>query len=203
MDTKTYEIKLKAKTLERANKSNISIAITPPSHEKILFAKPLKQDMREAIVITGEKKKTRLLDILGYNNAPNITVAPRTILAKGTTNVGAVFQFCQNITELDLTEWDISSVNKMTNLCESCDKLEYIDISNWNTSKVRQFAYMFIDCTALRKIDGVIDLASCDSQQGFVSMFSNCPNLSGVKLKNLPAGFNGAGLQPNQYEIVE
>ena len=79
-----------------------------------------------------------------------------------------------------------------------CASLTSLDISNWDTSMANMTS-MFQYCTSLRTITGVIDMKSCTS---YSNMFENCNNLSGVKIKNPPSGFDGAGLTSSQYTIV-
>ena len=45
---------------------------------------------------------------------------------------------------------------------------------------------MFNGCNALTTITGVIDMKSC---QSCFEMFSDCPKLTGVKIKNPPSRF--------------
>lgn len=40
------------------------------------------------------------------------------------------------------------------------------------------------------------------SSENYDSMFSGRSNLTGVKIKNPPSGFNGGGLSSSQYTIV-
>ena len=182
MDTRTYKVDLKAKEAVETAKLNIDIAITPPNKERILFHKSIKQDMREAIIITANNQ--RLIDILGYDNAVNMKIAPRVVLSEGVTELGATFCNFENITELDLTEWGAVNFTHTANTFQNCYKLEYLDISNWNTSASHSFNGMFKNCESLQTIDGIIDMANCDTK--CQSMFKNCPQLKGVKLKNVP-----------------
>lgn len=59
---------------------------------------------------------------------------------------------------------------------------------------------MFINCSSLTTIKGIIDMNSCTKL--YYNMFENCSKLTGVKIKNPPAGFDGAGLSSSQYTIV-
>ena len=84
-------------------------------------------------------------------------------------------------------------------LFDSCSSLTSLDVSNFNTSKVTNMRYMFYRCRSLTTIKGTIDMKSC-ADYGY--MFYNCSKLRGVKIKNPPAGFDGAGLSSSQYTIV-
>lgn len=74
-----------------------------------------------------------------------------------------------------------------------------LHISKWNTSNVIDMSYMFYNCGYLGYIDGIIDMQSCTE---YTNMFNGCTKLKGVKIKNPPEGFDGAGLNSSQYTIV-
>ena len=84
-----------------------------------------------------------------------------------------------------------------------CNKLKTLDISNWDTSKVTDMSYMFSWCRELTTIKGIIDMKSCTSYNG---IFLACANLTGVKIKNPPSGITATsgigGLAAGKYEIV-
>ena len=85
----------------------------------------------------------------------------------------------------------------------NCTHLSVIDLSEImgpdTTKYVRDMGAMFKNCQELTTLGGVIDMSNCKVWQ---EMFYNCPKLTGVQIKNPPAGFDGAGLSSNQYTIV-
>ena len=80
-----------------------------------------------------------------------------------------------------------------------CDSLTSLDLSNFDTSNVTEMGEMFYYCHNLTTIKGIIDMKSCTKWN---YMFYNCPKLTGVKIKNPPSEFSGAGLSASQYTIV-
>ena len=116
------------------------------------------------------------------------------------TNMNSMFNDCNELTTLDVSKFDTSNVIDMYHMFNNCRSLTILDISNWDTSKVTDMRLMFYDCTNLTTIIGIIDMKSCD----YYDMFTNCDKLTGVKLKNVPSGFNAleAGLKAGQYIIV-
>ena len=82
----------------------------------------------------------------------------------------------------------------------NCNLLTSLDLSNFDTSKVTDMSNMFSGCRSLEHIEGIIDMKSCTI---YISMFYNCPKLSGVKIKNPPDDFESkTHLNSSQYEIV-
>ena len=114
-----------------------------------------------------------------------------------------MFQYCGALTNLDVSKWNISNVTGMGYMFSGCTSLTTLDISNWDTSKVIGMEAMFSGCTSLTTIKGVIDMKSCTSYSG---IFRDCPNLTGVKIKNPPSGITATsgigGLVAGKYEIV-
>ena len=115
------------------------------------------------------------------------------------TNMSNMFYSCPNLILLDLSNFDTSKVRDMVGMFYNCPNLTSLDLSNFDTSNVNDMGHMFMDCSGLTTIKGVIDMKSC-TEYGL--MFYDCPKLSGVKIRNPPAGFDGAGLSSSQYTIV-
>ena len=115
------------------------------------------------------------------------------------TNMNYMFSGCISLISLDLSNFDTSNVTKMNYMFNYCNSLTSLDLSNWDTSNITSMSRMFRNCRNLEHIEGIIDMKSC-TDYGY--MFYLCDKLSGVKIKNPPAGFDGEGLASNQYTIV-
>ena len=115
------------------------------------------------------------------------------------TDMYGLFTGCSSLTSLDLSSFNTSKVTDMASLAFDCHKLTSIDLSNFDTSKVINMNSMFQNCYYLTTIKGIIDMKSC---KWYDKMFGNCTKLFGVKIKNPPSRFNGAGLSSSQYTIV-
>lgn len=123
-----------------------------------------------------------------------------TVTCNGVTDMS--YMFYQNeslITAINLSNFDTTNVTNMSGMCYQCNNLTSIDLSNCDTSHVTNMRYMFYECNALATVKGVIDMKSCKFSD---YMFRNCNKLTGVKIKNPPAGFDGSGLSSSQYTIV-
>ena len=110
-----------------------------------------------------------------------------------------MFWDCRNLTSLDLSNFDTSNVESMASMFSNCNNLTTLNISNFDTSKVTDMVLMFYKCYNLTTIKGVIDMKSC---KHWDEMFNYSHKLRNVKIKNPPAGFDGAGLSASQYTIV-
>ena len=116
-------------------------------------------------------------------------------------NMSDMFDGCQSLTTLDVSNFNTSNVTDMSGMFNGCSSLTSLDVSNFNTSNVTNMNNMFISCINLTIITGIIDMKSCTY---YYNMFINCSKLKGVKLKNVPSGFDAskAGLSAGQYTIV-
>ena len=115
------------------------------------------------------------------------------------TDMSFMFNDCNKLTSLDLSNFDTSKVTDMSFMFNDCNKLTSLDLSNFDTSKVTDMSFMFSVCNSITTIKGVIDMKSCT---GYGNMFLLCTKLKGVQIKNPPNGFNGGGLNKDQYTIV-
>lgn len=167
MNTKTYEVKLKA--LKTAPEITLQLEVLKDNEKIHEIVKSINSDLR--IKLTDEKYTMKRLYISKYYKATSLPTEEMD--TSELTTMQSMFDGCRSITSLDLTGFDFNGVTDMS--------------------------YMFSMCGALTEIKGVIDMKDCVS---FESMFRNCSLLTGVKIKNPPAGFDGAGLNPDQYEIV-
>ena len=129
-----------------------------------------------------------------------------------TSNVKTMnfmFSGCYSLTSLDLSNFDTSNVTDMSMMFADCENLTSLDLSSFDTSKVTDMQSMFYYCSNLTTIKGIIDMKSCTNYGSIKNeygsdnrMFSNCSKLNGVRIKNPPSGFDGAGLSSSQYTIV-
>ena len=98
------------------------------------------------------------------------------------TNMYAMFRDCNNLTSLDVSNWDTSNVTDMSYMFYNCNKLTSLDVSNWDTSKVTNMKDMFVECTNLTSLDvSNFDTSNVTSMQ---YMFVECTNLTSLDVSN-------------------
>ena len=103
------------------------------------------------------------------------------------TSMQSAFNNCQKLQSIGVSGWNTSSTTDMSYMFSNCRSLISLDISTWDTSKVISMPGMFADCSSLTTINGIMDFKSCTS---YYAIFQNCPNLTSVKVKNLPANID-------------
>ena len=110
-------------------------------------------------------------------------------------NVDYMFYNLSNITSIDLTQFNASSVNSMNNMFSNCKDLKTITISNIDTSSVSSMEYMFRNCESLNSIDlKSFNTSNVISMKG---MFKSC-----IKLVSLDFS-ESLGLGTRQLEQVD
>ncbi len=94
------------------------------------------------------------------------------------TNMGHMFQYCRAVTELDVSGFDTSKVTDMSDMFHACDALETLDLSGFDTSKVTNMSDMFYSCDVL----AVLNLSGFDTAKvtDMSYMFGYCPSLTSL-----------------------
>jgi len=86
-----------------------------------------------------------------------------------------MFSGCNNLTSLDLSNFNTSNVESMGGMFEYCQNLENLAVSSFDTSKLTYMGYMFNGCYKLTSLD----LSNFDTSNvtNMESMFYDCNNL--------------------------
>ena len=68
-------------------------------------------------------------------------------------NCRCMFYECQDITEIDLSNFNTSLVTDMECMFYNCSSLSSLNLSNFNTSLVGWMHYMFYNCYSLSSLN--------------------------------------------------
>ena len=68
-------------------------------------------------------------------------------------NMFQMFEGCSSLKSLDLSHFDSSSVIRMDDLFNGCSSLESLDLSHFKTSSVKKMDGMFYGCIKLKYIN--------------------------------------------------
>ncbi|MCM1297559.1 MAG: BspA family leucine-rich repeat surface protein, partial [Muribaculaceae bacterium] len=125
-------------------------------------------------------------DQYGHRTAPwdayAESIKTAEIKVDGMTDASGMFYGCINLTEVDLKNFDLSSVTNMSRMFCYCENLTSVDTSGFDTSKVTDMSEMFYDCLNLARLD----LSSFDTSavQNMASMFDSCAALEKLDLSS-------------------
>ena len=95
---------------------------------------------------------------------------------ENVTNMRYMFDLCNSLKSLDLTNFNTENVTDMYYMFAYCTSLESLDLTNFNTAKVTNMAGMFQSCYALKTIYAS-DKFVTDQVTESTCMFSDCSNL--------------------------
>ena len=91
-----------------------------------------------------------------------------------------MFQLCQELKYLDLSNFNTSNVINLGLMFQECFDLEFLDLSNFNTINVKNMEWMFNKCYKLKEIKG-INILNNTKNINKTGIFDDCS-----KLKNKP-----------------
>ena len=91
-------------------------------------------------------------------------------------DMSKMFSGCQNLTSLNLSNFNTENVRNMSSMFYECKKLTSLDLSNFKTENVQDMSAMFVDNTSLQTIY-CNNTWTCSESWG---MFYGCTNLKGA-----------------------
>ena len=95
-------------------------------------------------------------------------------------DVSSMFYGCSNLEKINFGNIDTFSVNYISSIFMGCSKLTSIDLSKFDISRVTDMSYMFYRCSNLENINFGNILAS--SVQEMISIFEGCSKLTSIDL---------------------
>jgi surface protein len=160
----SYEITLKVKDTGRKNILSTSFFMQPSN-----------------IYLNNEL--IRDIDDFHYINI----IESDTIIKIGWINtvfnsISGMFSNCVDITEIDMTKFDTSSIIDMSNVFSSCSSLKSLNVSNLITTNVQTMQNMFYQCTEITSVN--LESFTIPSITSLNRVFYGCTKLEYINLKN-------------------
>ena len=143
-----------------------------------------KEDVTKVVFKEGVTAQT--LDDLfsGFNNLKSIE-GLENLDVSAVKGMSFAFGDCKRLTELDLSSWNTSSVEKMTGMFAQCNKLETIkglSDGSWKTNSVTDMSYMFENCRDLKSVD--VSNFNTANVTNMTNMFADCRSLSSIDVSS-------------------
>ena len=91
-----------------------------------------------------------------------------------------MFASCIDITEIDFSEFNSSSIINMHYMFTDCISLTKINFTNFDTSQVTQMFDMFRNCSSLTSLD--LSMFNTKKAKNIVAMFKDCISLTSLNL---------------------
>ena len=98
------------------------------------------------------------------------------------TSMISMFQYCENLTSLDLSRLQTGHVETMTNMFYGCKRLANLNLSGFSTVNVTSLASMFYGCQSLTTID--LSSFNTSNVTRMEEMFQDCAGLTTLDLTN-------------------
>ena len=118
------------------------------------------------------------------------------------TTMYQMFEYCEGLTELDLSNFNTANVANMKGMFKDCQRLTKLNLSNFNTAKVTDMYQMFENCQSLTELD--LRNFNTEKVVPMDKMFYNCQSLTELDLSMFytPLVKNMAGMFQNCYALT-
>ena len=131
------------------------------------------------------EKNNRIINIGGGIYNINSEEDENIVIMKWNTypiSTKGMFQNCINITEIDLTQFDLTLIKNMQNMFLHCYSLTSIKFGNYHTFSLEYISRIFNDCYKLISID--LSMFDTSNVGNMDNMFLNCRSLESLNLTN-------------------
>ena len=96
--------------------------------------------------------------------------------------MSGMFYGCNNLTSLDLSNFNTTKVTDMQQMFYNCPSLTSLDLSNFNTTNVTNMQFMFYVCRNLISLN--VSNFNTTNVTDMRNMFSGCSSLTSLNLSN-------------------
>lgn len=126
-------------------------------------------------------KVTNIMNMFGWCEKLTSINASNWDLSQ-VTLMNNLFNNCSSLTEIDVRNWVFPNVKLLVGIFSECTKLQNIDVSNWDTSNITSIGDLFHNCKSLKEID----ISSWDKSNITIvnSLFYGCESLETLNLGN-------------------
>ena len=98
----------------------------------------------------------------------------------GIKDLSHLFEGQKTITEIDISEWDVSNVESMRAMFQDCRYLRTTgDLGNWKIDNCKDMSWMFNGCSCLTNI-GDLDNWKIDKEVTLKCAFQGCERLKSI-----------------------
>ena len=163
--------------------NEIILKIRGTGTKKILSDSFSSANYPQSISINGESK-TYINNQYNFIQDENIVILTWGNLI---TSCAEMFKDCNDIIEMDLSNFDTSQVNDMNYMFAHCSSLTSINLSYFNTQNVRNLFCMFRGCSSLTSID--VSSFNTNQATNVHYMFDGCASLTSINLENFHTPF--------------
>ena len=135
----------------------------------------------DEVLTTGKYKVVNMYKM--FNGCESLTsLDVSNWNTSNVTNMNNMFDFCTSLTSLDVSNFDTSNVTDMGGMFAACESLTSLDLSNFDTSNVTNMNYMFTGCNSLTSLD--VSNWDTSNVTDMHNMFTDCNSLTSLDVSN-------------------
>ncbi len=150
-----------------------------------LVAENIKKDVEIfGVVGTAKTSDAKITDAqyLFYYGARLEIMNELLNMCENVTNTSSMFQYCYNLTSLDLSNFDTSNVTTMQSMFNNCSGLLELNVNNFNTEKLTNIQQMLYGCSKLETLDmSSFELDATYNINNFINNASKLTNFKSPK----------------------
>ena len=168
------------KNLEELNDSNTTVYISDQKYKFIKCFRPII----DGIFIVKIKLSIKMKNCsYMFHNCVNISNLDLSYFDSSLIEkTDFMFSQCINLSNINLKNFNTKNVETMKGMFYLCKKLSYINLLSFDTINVKNMSYMFGCCFQLAGID--LSNFSTNKVEDMSFMFLGCINLKSIDLKN-------------------
>ena len=110
-----------------------------------------------------------------FQNCTSLIKVPKLTITNAT-KTSNMFGYCSALTEIDVSNWDLSKVKDMSNMFSNCKALTSIK-GEINSSSNTNFQYIFYSCNNLRTIPALDCTSNTSTSSSYNSPVGSCYSL--------------------------
>ena len=112
---------------------------------------------------------------ISFREYKGVDLAPElsTLDTSNITTMETMFYYCNNLRDLNVSNFNTVNVNNMRYMFYSCSNLTNLDLSSFFTTNVNDMSYMFANCTRLARLD--LHNFNFNNVAGYTGMFNTVP----------------------------
>ena len=105
-----------------------------------------RSNIKKIVALPGAKAGKNSLYRLFFNHIEVTEIDLSNLDVSNAENMFGALQDCRKATTINLSGWDTSNVTNMGQMFYQCDAIQSLDLSHFNTSNVTDMQYMFSNC---------------------------------------------------------
>ena len=105
-----------------------------------------RSNIKKIVALPGAKAGKNSLYRLFFNHIEVTEIDLSNLDVSNAENMFGALQDCRQATTINLSGWDTSNVTNMGQMFYQCSAIQSLDLSHFNTSNVTDMQYMFSNC---------------------------------------------------------